>query len=269
MCDQEGDGVGRLWSAASVFGVATCWLWVAVFGMFALAVVLVSPPLGLLVLGIVVVPLMSALLLWLGEEADRALAAVPASPGQGPHSDARGPVVGQVLESGLLSATDLAMPMAGPGASGPWMPVEVTAASPPAVRLLGPDGEAVPLLAETGIVLAGPGSQQAVRHMIAVYAPGVAEAALRVGDGNRIGVYGGEVASLTRLPDVYPIGVARTTIRVLAATGVVSHVVVWRRGSLIAHIAVSGDETLASVLLGHAAQAADSLLGHLVHPLPR
>lgn len=70
-----------------------------------------------------------------------------------------------------------------------------------------------------------------------------------------------------RVPDAYPIGEVRTAMRVVAATGVVSHVLVWRRGPLIAHLAASGDETLAAVLLGHATQTADLRLAQLLHAL--
>lgn len=249
--------MGRARKAIVGLGAVAGALWAATFGLFGLAVLVVAPVLGLFAMVLAALPLASVLLLWLSSEADRPLTTTPG------WKSTAGPVARQTLETGLLSAVDLAVPMAGPGSNGPWMPVDVASATPPAVRLLGPDGEALPMLAEAGTVLAGPGPQQAVRHMIAAYAPGAAEAAFRIGEGNRFGFYGAEVTSLTRVPDAYPVGEARTTIRVLAATGVVSHVVMWRRGPLVAHLAASGDEALAGVLLGHATQAADGLLAQL------
>ncbi|MEX2619554.1 MAG: hypothetical protein WD250_04980 [Egibacteraceae bacterium] len=55
----------------------------------------------------------------------------------------------------------------------------------------------------------------------------------------------------------------------MGRAGRVSHVVVWRRGPLIAHVAVGGDETLAQILLGHATQVADLRLHHLLASMAR
>jgi hypothetical protein len=68
---------------------------------------------------------------------------------------------------------------------------------------------------------------------------------------------------MDRLPDTLAVGDARSTIRVVAASGLVSRVVVWRRGPLVASISVSGDEALAGMLLGHATRVADVRLAHL------
>lgn len=150
--------------------------------------------------------------------------------------------------------------MAGPGAGGPWMPVDVTVSSPPAVRPLGDDGQPIGMLAEAGTVLAGPGPYQAVRHMIAAYEPAVAEGLLAAGEGTVLGVFGEPVVAMERMPDVHPVGEARTTVRIVSRDGLASHVVVWRRGPLVGQLAARGDETLATILLGHATQAADDRL---------
>jgi hypothetical protein len=168
------------------------------------------------------------------------------------------------LEPGLLTAIDLAASLAGPAAGHPWMPVAVESPTPPAVRVLAPHGSVLPMAAEAGIVLAGPGPRQAVRHMIAAYAPEVAGQALVAGDGNHLGVFGGEVVELRRVPDTLPVGEVRTTVRLTAADGLTSQVVLWRRGPLVAHLAVSGDEILAGMLLGHATRVADVRLAHLL-----
>lgn len=169
-----------------------------------------------------------------------------------------------MLDGALITALDLATPMAGPRPRGPWMPIEVTSPTPPAVCPLQADGTPVPMLVETGIVLAGPGPGQAVRHMVAAYPTGVAERCLAAGQDNRLGAFGADVAAMERLPDSHPVGEACTTMRIVGVDGLVSIVVVWRRAPCIAHLSVSGDELLATILLGHASQVADMRLRTLL-----
>jgi hypothetical protein len=99
--------------------------------------------------------------------------------------------------------------------------------------------------------------------MIAAYSSAVAEEALAPGAGNNLGVFGSEVATMQRLPDTLLVGDTRTTLRVTARSGTAAHVVVWRRGPLVAHLSVTGDQTLAAILLGHAAAVADWRLSSL------
>jgi hypothetical protein len=117
---------------------------------------------------------------------------------------------------------------------------------------------------EGALLTAGPLPEQAVRHMIAVYPPELAGEALSAGAGNHLGAFGGPVAAMERAPDHLLLGEVRTTIRVVAASGVVSVVLLWRHGPLVAQLAISGDETLGLVLLGHASQVADWRLVQLL-----
>jgi hypothetical protein len=258
-----------LWRA---WVVLAC-VWALVFGLFGFGVLLVAPPVGLLALGLAAMPLMTIGLRWM--TADLSLAS--REPGAGSSLTPGPPAAGYgavmldpyrftrpMLEGGLVTALDLATPMAGPGRRGPWMPIDVTSTSPPAIRPIQPDGEIVPMIVEAGVVLAGPGPSQAVRHMIAAYPLGVAESVLSAAHGNHLGAFGDDVAIMERRPDAYPVGEVRTTMRIVAVTGLVSHVVVWRRGPLVAHLSVSGDELLAGILLGHATQVADLRLRHLL-----
>jgi hypothetical protein len=227
------------------------------FGFFGIAVLLVAPPVGMIALGLAALPLASVFFLGISRVAEQA----PTIPG-GPVQPG-GAMTRARLEPALLTALDLAAPMAGPGPRGPWMPVDVTSEHPVAIRPLQADGSPLPLLAEAGVVLAGPLPRQAVRHMIAAYPPEVAGLALAAGHGNHLGAFGAPVAAMERIPDLLPAGEVGTSLRVVAADGTVTKVAIWRRGTLVAHVAVSGDETLAPVVLGHAVAVADQRLAWL------
>lgn len=251
--------------------LVTAVLWTVVFSVVGVVAVFVAPPVGLFALAVAALPPATAFFVWLGRQGTPPVAGGPGVAGApavplplrsayAVRVSAPGRVTRELLERGLLTAMDLAAPMAGPGAGGPWMPVDVTVSSPPAVRPLGDDGQPIGMLAEAGTVLAGPGPYQAVRHMIAAYEPAVAEGLLAAGEGTALGVFGEPVVAMERMPDVHPVGEARTTVRIVSRDGLASHVVVWRRGPLVGQLAARGDETLATILLGHATQAADDRL---------
>jgi hypothetical protein len=265
--------MARMRSVLRGIAMAAGTVWVLGFGLFGVAVLLVAPPVGALALGLAALPVAGLFFGWIGRGAEPvSVSAMGAGPRlwSGPPSHYARPMIDatritrEALEPGLITAIDLAGPLTGPAGGGPWMPIEVTSPSPPALRPMSPGGAHVPMVAEAGIVLAGPRPRQALRHMIAAYLPGVAETALRDGPGNELGAFGNEVAAMSRLPDTYPVGEVCTTVRIVDTSGLVSHVVVWRRGPLITQLAATGDETLMTVQLGHAARVADSRLQHLL-----
>jgi hypothetical protein len=224
----------------AALGVAAAAVWVLGFGLFGLAVLLVAPPVGLVALGLASLPLWSAFFHVVGASA---------APG------ARAPMT---LDATLLTAVDLAAPMAGPGSRGPWMPVDPSTGTPPLILPVDTDGSAVGWVAEVGVVLAGGLPSQAVRHAVCVYPVGVD--VLSGERGNDLGVFGVPVAAFDRLPDGDGVGEAHLRVRVLAADGTASRAVLWRRGPVLAQVVVSGDEQLAEILLGHAVAVADQRL---------
>lgn len=250
-------------------GLAVAALWTLGLGLFGGVVLFIAPPVGLVALGIAALPLGTIFCLWVSRAAE-----VPRPGGIPQWRAGHAPDASMMvnpscltrpgLECALISALDLAAPLAGPGPQGPWMPVDVASPTPTAMRVMQAEGIILPMLAEAGIVLAGPGPGLAVRHMIAAYPTQVAERALSVQHPNRLGAFGAQVAAMQRVPDAHPVGEVRTTIRVVAANGIVSHVVVWRRGPVVAHLSVTGDEQLAAMMLGHATQVADHRLAQLL-----